>query len=166
MLPWMAIALPLNGTKEVLGSESNKKILEWAALIGGDVARDYKTDATAWCGLFTGYCVSQSGYDIPEKPLWALNWRASGWASGTKVEPAYGAVMTFQRDGGGHVAFYISEDDNFYYILGGNQSDSVNTMKIAKTRFKGASWPTDALHLYQPGAIERTLNVDLSTNER
>jgi hypothetical protein len=39
------------------------------------------------------------------------------------------------KDGSeGHVAFYISETQNFVYVLGGNQLDQVNISKISKAK--------------------------------
>lgn len=47
--------------------------------------------------------------------------------------------MVFSRSGGGgHVAVYVGEDDRYYYVIGGNQSNTVNVMALAKDRFLGA----------------------------
>jgi cell wall-associated NlpC family hydrolase len=45
-----------------------------------------------------------------------------------------GDVLTFKRDGGGHVGIYVGEDDKHYHVLGGNQGNSVSISRIAKTR--------------------------------
>ena len=49
-----------------------------------------------------------------------------------------GDVLTFKRDGGGHVGIYVGEDRTHYHVLGGNQSNQVNVMRIAKTRLHQA----------------------------
>jgi hypothetical protein len=50
--------------------------------------------------------------------------------------------MVYSRTGGGHVTLDESEDANYYYCRGGNQSDSVNVTKIPKSRaIKAIRWP-------------------------
>ena len=71
------------------------------------------------------------------KFLWAAAWLDFG----VPCEPKKGAVMVFTRAGGGHVALYEREDDNYYYVSGGNQSDGVNLTAISKAKFSGARWP-------------------------
>jgi len=57
------------------------------------------------------------------------------WAKELKAkEPMLGDVLTFKRDGGGHVGIYVGEDKTHYHVLGGNQSNMVNVVRIAKTR--------------------------------
>ncbi|KAA0076114.1 hypothetical protein [Tardiphaga sp. P9-11] len=53
--------------------------------------------------------------------------------------------MVYSRAGGGDVTLYESEDANYYYCRGGNQSDSVNVTKIPKSRpIKAIRWPAAA----------------------
>jgi hypothetical protein len=73
--------------------------------------------------------------------------------------------MVFSRKGGGHVGFLLSEDADTYHILGGNQSDTVNVARIAKSRFVGARWPKGYEHLHSPVRIKRTFDGQLSENE-
>jgi hypothetical protein len=47
----------------------------------------------------------------------------------------------FGRSGGGHVGFVVGESASNLYILGGNQSNAVNIMPIAKTRLIATRWP-------------------------
>jgi hypothetical protein len=49
-----------------------------------------------------------------------------------------GDVLTFKRDGGGHVGIYVGEDRTHYHIIGGNQGNEVNIMRIAKARLHQA----------------------------
>ena len=47
----------------------------------------------------------------------------------------------FSRAGGGHVGFYVGEDRFYYRVLGGNQQNAVNVMRIAKSRCVAIRWP-------------------------
>jgi uncharacterized protein (TIGR02594 family) len=161
ILPHMETAQSLIGLKEVPGDKDNRSIVEWAQLIGDPVTSQYKHDSVPWCGLFVAHCLTHNGIEPVKDPLWALNWVKFG----TKVKPGFGAIMSFQRPSGGHVGFYISEDKTTYHILGGNQSDMVNVARIEKTRFKGASFPTEIMHLFVEGPIIKKFAGPLSINE-
>ena len=139
---WMATGRSLIGTKEVPGAKSNPKIIEWAkkvtARFKGVLGMNYTDDATPWCGLWMAYVMSENNI----KPA-SIAVRASSWATwGTKLEKGCpGAILVFTRTGGGHVGLYVSEDDNYYHVLGGNQSDAVSITKIAKSRCSAIRWP-------------------------
>src|SRR5262249_21255115 len=72
---------------------------------------------------------------------------ARNWATkfGRHVEPQFGAIISFWRgkiDGtDGHVGFLVGESDENYYVLGGNQSNSVSIAPIAKNRKLDTRWP-------------------------
>jgi uncharacterized protein (TIGR02594 family) len=122
-------AVKLIGTKEIVGKEHNPIILEWAKEL--ELSKVYTNDEIPWCGLFVAYCCKLAALDVVSKPLWALSW--SNWGFEAK-EPMLGDVLTFKRDGGGHVGIYVGEDKTHYHVLGGNQSNMVNVVRIAKTR--------------------------------
>src|SRR4051812_48574029 len=127
--------LVIYGVTEVPGSQDNPVILSWAHTLHLD---DYSHDSIAWCGLTMAYAASLSGKPVPKQPLWALNWAL--W--GTVVaEPMLGDVLTFKRDGGGHVSMYVGEDDEAYHCLGGNQGDTVKIIRISKSRLYRAVRP-------------------------
>ncbi len=148
--PWMKIAVGMINTKETPGTADNPEILHWAAEMGGDVARDYNHDSIPWCGLFVGITQKLGGMPGIKTPLWAASWDTYGT---NLKEPAFGCIMRFGRDGGGHVAYYVSEDSNYYHILGGNQSDMVNVTRMAKTRLVACRWPPGADEFYRLGRI-------------
>jgi hypothetical protein len=62
-----------------------------------------------------------------------------------------GAVLVFWRGSKsgtlGHVGFYQGEDDEAYHVLGGNQSNKVNTARVGKDRLLDARWPHSAASL-------------------
>ena len=153
-------ALKLFGTLETPGTKDNPTILAWASEIG--LAKTYSHDSIPWCGLFMGVIARRAGKDIPDSPLWALSWADFGKPA---VKPMLGDVLTFKRNGGGHVALYVGEDSSAYHCLGGNQSDKVCFTRIAKSRLYKARRP---LYNVQPANVRKVglaSNGKLSTNE-
>lgn len=122
-------ALKLLGVVETPGQASNPIIMAWAKALG--LKNTYSDDSVPWCGLFVAYVVSVAGMTPVENPLWARNWAKFGTAVD---KPGLGDILVFVRDGGGHVGFYVGEDDDYYHVLGGNQSDKVCITRIAKER--------------------------------
>ncbi len=160
--PWYEEAIRLVGTREIAGDRSNEVILDFADTI--DV--DYKDDDIPWCGLFVGHCVGATlgNEPLPRNPLGARNWTGFG----SECEPQLGAVLVFWRGSKngwkGHVGFYHGEDTAHYHVLGGNQSNSVSVMKLARNRLLGARWPLTA---GQPSGkkVAGAANVAKSENE-
>lgn len=122
-------AVKMIGTKEVIGAKHNPVILGWAKELG--LGKVYNADEIPWCGLAVAYAVHKAGLQPVKDPLWALNWAKWGEAS---PEPMLGDILTFKRNGGGHVGIYVGEDDECYHVLGGNQSNAMNVTRILKTR--------------------------------
>ncbi|CAM5400917.1 hypothetical protein AFEL58S_02033 [Afipia felis] len=153
-------ALALYGTLEAPGAKDNPAILAWAAEVG--LTRTYSHDSIPWCGLFIAVVAKRAGKPVVDSPLWALSWADFG----TPVKaPMLGDILTFKRNGGGHVALYVGEDATAYHCLGGNQSDSVCITRIAKSRLYRARRP---IYNVQPANVRRmTLAASgaLSTNE-
>jgi uncharacterized protein (TIGR02594 family) len=128
------------GELEKKGSGNNPEIIRWAREVGGKVADVYKADSIPWCGLFAALVIQRSrgAREVVKDPLWALNWGTYGVKSD---KPMFGDVLVFVRNGGGHVGFYIAEDDECFHVLGGNTSDSVSISRIAKSRLYQARRP-------------------------
>lgn len=122
-------ALKLLGTIEGAGSADNPTILSWANEVG--LENIYTHDAVPWCGLFMALVATRAGKTPPTNPLWALNWAKFGEEEG---QPRLGDVLTFTRNGGGHVTQYVAEDKAAYHCLGGNQGDKVCIERILKIR--------------------------------
>lgn len=124
------------GVKEGEGRLNEPRIMLWRDTLKTAGLKDlaYSEDRIPWCGLFAAYIAFVRKFNINEvvdAPLWARNWVKYG----NSVErPSLGDVVVFVRLGGGHVAFYVGEDDTHYHVLGGNQSDSVCFTRIAKSR--------------------------------
>lgn len=129
-------ALKLYGIQEVSGARDNPYIMAWANECG--LKAIYTADSVPWCGLFAAVVAKRAGYDFPSTPLWALSWAKFGEEAG---QPRLGDILTFTRQGGGHVGFYIGEDKKAYHVLGGNQGDQVCITRIDKMRLYRARRP-------------------------
>lgn len=155
-------AVKLIGTKETVGKEHNPTILEWAEELG--LQKTYTNDEIPWCGLFVAICAHRAGVEVVKSPLWALSWAKYGTYSQT---PMLGDILTFKRNGGGHVGIYVGEDDKCYHVLGGNQSNQVNVIRIDKKRLFEAR--RTAWKIAQPAnvrVIKLTPKGVVSTNEQ
>lgn len=153
-------ALKLFGTVETPGVKNNPTIIKWASEAG--LAKTYSHDSIPWCGLFMAVVAKRAGKDVVDSPLWALSWADFGKPAGS---PVLGDVLTFKRDGGGHVALYVGEDASAYHCLGGNQSDKVCITRIAKSRLYKARRP---IYNVQPSNVRKVTLAStgkLSTNE-
>ena len=89
------------------------------------------------CGLFIAEVCKRAELETnltPKESLWALNWNKFGIKQSVAM---LGDILTFKRDGGGHVGIYVGEDDTCYHVLGGNQSNMVCITRIEKKRCAG-----------------------------
>lgn len=144
-------ALSLYGIYEWRGDDHNPVIMQWAKDIGRKVGMHYTADEIPWCGLYVAICVQRAGFELPDIAV-----RAKAWLDwGTVIEPSnasLGDVLVFDRKGGGHVGFYVGEDDEAYHVLGGNQANQVNIRRMLKNRLEGVRrcpWK-----IRQPRAVE------------
>lgn len=155
---WMVEARRLIGTAEIPGPKHNPWIVAGWKRLG---AAWFTDDETPWCGLFVAHCIEHAGLPYPK-----LFPRAKSWADwGVPCPATVGAVAVFGRQGGGHVGFLVGENPSAYYVLGGNQSNAVNIMPIAKSRLvpNGIRWPAQ---IGRPAAgLPRKTGGVVSTNE-
>jgi uncharacterized protein (TIGR02594 family) len=138
MSHWMAFARAKLGIREVPGPGNSPAIMRWAKGLGSKVLGiAYGADSVPWCGLFVAQVVTEAGFKPPP-----ISVRAKAWATwGIPVLPCEGAVLVFEREGGGHVGFYAAENATAYQVLGGNQGDAVSLAWIAKSRCIASRWP-------------------------
>lgn len=95
-----------------------------------DYARE-AGNATAWCGIFVAWCLAKAGIrPVSESGgygfMWAQRWKHFGEEV---TRPQLGDVLVFAR----HVTFYVGEDADHYFCLGGNQSDAVTITNYRKS---------------------------------
>ena len=156
------------GTKEFVGKANNPVILDWAKEVEDalGVKLGYNADSIPWCGLSMAVVALRAGWQdqIPDKPLWAQNWAAFGDRAPI---PMFGDILVFRRPGGGgHVGPYVAEDTRAFFAGGGNQSDTINVARIAKSRLIVARRPK--WRVSQPASVRRIIigaGGALSTNE-
>lgn len=152
------------GTLEHAGKGSNPNILAWSKEVG--VSGWYTDDDIPWCGLFVGMVAKRCGYPFPASKLLAAKQWINWGEPVTKGREMLWDVLVFSRTGGGHVGFYVGENDNAYLVYGGNQSNAVGFAFVDKTRLLEARRPDYAIA--EPHNVRKILlsyTGELSTNE-
>lgn len=136
--PWVSLARTKMGLNEI----KDKKAL--TAFLASDGHALGDPSKLPWCGDFVETCIAVS---LPREPMianpyWALNWLSFGVVV-NPAKPVFGAIGVKSRDGGGHVFFIVGHDKDYWHALGGNQSNSVSIVKIAKgPDIKGLRYPS------------------------
>lgn len=133
-LDWIKTGKELVGTKEIKGATHNKTIQMMLAYLGAW----WRDDETAWCGVFTAYCLKKNGIVIPKHWYRALDYKNYGHKL---TKPAYGCIAIKTRNGGGHVTFVVGKTkDGKLVCLGGNQNDMVNYAVYSASVFDEFRW--------------------------
>ncbi len=143
-LNWLKIAREYIGQKEINGTKHNPIIVQlWKLAFEATkqpMPAVFTNDETPWCGGFVGGVLAKAGlaHHIPKSFAMARAWAAAG----TKLDkPAYGCVVVFSRDGGGHVGLVVGRDRyGNLMVLGRNQGDAVNIKPFAKSRVLTYRW--------------------------
>lgn len=160
---WMDYARRYIGEREVPGPyEHNPHILRWLEMLKAS----WRDDETPWCGTYMGGIMR---VQVPDVPLPGNPFGARQWLQyGEETTPRPGAILVFWRKSpsswAGHVGFYVAEDATHLHVLGGNQGNSVNIMRIAKDRLLGARWPTGYPQTGGPRLVSPN-GLEISTNE-
>ena len=126
------LALSQFGIKEIVGAEHNPEVLKYFQDLGFDASS--LTDETAWCSAFANWVARESNLPYTKK----LNARSWLFVGHEVAVPQLGDIVVFWRESPtswkGHVAFYVNEDENNIYVLGGNQGNKVCVKPYAKKR--------------------------------
>lgn len=149
--PWVSEMRACTGIDEVPGSANSPIIMAWRMDIAhafaemANYAAQYTGDDVAWCGFGLGAAMARCRIRPPfgptdtDKFMWADSWaRHFGIVL---PRPIVGCVMTFTREGGGHVAILEKLEGNTAWIRGMNQSDSVTVTTKSMDEFTAATWP-------------------------
>lgn len=122
------------GMKEVDGTNSNPDILAMFKELGYSIKDDSET---AWCSASLSYFAKKNGYEY-NKTLAARDWLRVGSVT---LTPKVGDVVVLWREKPdswkGHVGLFVSMDDKFINILGGNQGNALNIMPFRRDRVLG-----------------------------
>ena len=146
---WMKIAEKELGQKEIVGAKDNPRVVEYHQV----TSLKATDDETPWCASFVSWCFEK--VDIKS----TKSARAKSYAESSdfiKVDkPVYGCVCVYTREGGGHVHFYVKQDNSKIFGLGGNQSNAVNIAGYDKSRLLGYYWPKAKLDDYKKALAEK-----------
>lgn len=127
-------ALNEYGVAEKVGAGSNPRITEYYQYL----KLNPQDDETPWCSLFANFIVKKTGTGSYTNQLNARSWLTIGKEV---KKPEKGDIVVFWRgtpDGWqGHVAFYIRDDGDDIWVLGGNQDNQVSIAKYPKSRVLG-----------------------------
>lgn len=160
-LPWISEAKTVFGLHE---TQNNAELKRWLRSDGKTLG---DPNALPWCADYVETAIKNALPDEPfvgplgENPYWARNWLHFG----ETTDPIYGCVLVFSRGSGGHVGFAVGEDRTDFYVLGGNQSNSVNVSRISKSRLLGARWPRTYHGNRNPLPKMTAENIPRTTNE-
>jgi uncharacterized protein (TIGR02594 family) len=155
---WLTFARSQIGVREIPGPRHSSTIMGWLRKLKSWV----KDDETAWCGAFAAIVMQEAGLSIPTEYLRARAW--ADWEANLRsTHVAPGAVLVFAREGGGHVGFYVGEDETAFHVLGGNQGNAVSITRIAKARCIAIRWPRGEPVI--GGPVRLAQNGQLSRNE-
>ncbi len=161
---WLLAARARLGTREIVGPTHNNKLIAFLNTASKWNGVIWKDDEMPWCGGFVAACLVSVGVE-PVK----IAARAKSWASwGSRLRPerlAPGAVLVFDRPGGGHVGFYVGEDASAYHVLGGNQGNAITVTRIAKSRLTASRWPSGVPVVGGAVKMATTAGVPFSSNE-
>lgn len=137
---WLTAARAKLGTREIPGPTHNNALIAFLNTAQRWNGIRWSDDEMPWCGGFVGAVLNSVGIEPVKLAARASSW--AGWGANLRTTHlAPGAVLVFQRPGGGHVGFYVGEDATFYHVLGGNQGNAVSITRIAKSRLVAARWP-------------------------
>lgn len=141
---WFNAGLKLQGTEEKKGRRSNPVVLKMFADVGHEEITN--TD-TPWCAAYVGAMLERSGIKCT-KALTARSYLK--W--GVELEdPRPGCIVVMwrgARDDGfsGHIGFFVREEGEFIWMLGGNQGDAVSVAKFRKSKILAYRWPRSLVH--------------------
>lgn len=161
-IPWITEFRKVYGWHEVRDRDRLSRWLRSDGKTLGDPAR------LPWCGdamdtaLALALPKEPRPGDLGKNPYWALNWSFLGESLPV---PFYGAITAFVRPEGGHVGVLVGQDEAHFYVLGGNQGDSISIVRIAKERARAHRWPSTYPN---PRILLPTLapgEIPFSTNE-
>ena len=139
----MAEILQLYGLEEIPGKKNNQEIVKLFHFLGHDWVDN---DEVAWCAALFGSKLLKHGYKIPEIKHSLSSRKYS--ETGVKVDiPVFGRDYVIlwrgNTDDGvhGHIGWFITIKGDYIYMLGGNQSNTINSAKFPTYKIDGFYTP-------------------------
>lgn len=130
----LEFALSFYGEKEYPGKKNNNPlIVAWTK----ELITWVRDDETPWCSTFMNYVCSRTGFEFTGKAN-ARSWLEKGQE--IKIETAQPGfdIVVFWRESRnswkGHVGLYIRHNDDYVWVLGGNQRNEVNISAYPRNR--------------------------------
>lgn len=127
------------GVREIPGeANNNPRIVMYHATTSGGAS----PDETPWCSSFVNFCVEQCGLRGTDSK-WAMSWHDENRGQDVTATPAEGDIAVFKRKKngkvvGGHVGFYLAQQENSVGILGGNQGNRISIETYPKSGTRGS----------------------------
>ncbi len=152
---WVTIAKGDIGTREAIGDDKPNPIVQkWVQeAMGNTELVDVTSDDHPWCAHFVGAKLVESGYPSSRSGM-ARSYMRYGDPvdKGNTSQWKAGDIVVFWRgksnDGvTGHVAFLLSWDATYVYVLGGNQGDKVSIMRNGRSKILAIRRPRSLLQL-------------------
>lgn len=138
---WLEIAFAELGVSAHPPGSSNPRITEYHA--GTNIAG--YDDKASWCSSFVNWSLEQAGIAGTGSAL-ARSWLE--WGEPLE-QPVVGCIAVLWREQPtswrGHVGYYLREDENLVYLLGGNQLDQVREHFYPKATVLAYRWPSGHL---------------------
>ncbi|EFG2177021.1 TPA: TIGR02594 family protein [Escherichia coli] len=155
---WVIEARKYIGERELKGPKHNSLILQmWRDIKRGGI----KDDETPWCAAFVGAVLERCGI---KSTRFESAGSYLGWGE-QLLKPAFGCVVVFKRDSGGHVGFVVGQNSaGDLLVLGGNQSDAVNIKAFPRSRVSGYRCPAGVQDIPDFNLPEQ-VNISFSISE-
>lgn len=155
---WLVLARADIGQRETLAPNDSPWLRRmWAGLSGSWLL------GQPWCGGAVAHWMSKAGFEYPRTYYRAKDWLK--WGESLDV-PVVGAVVVFDRAGGGHVGLVVGKDARGrLMVIGGNQGDSISEAPFDMGRVLGYRWPTLAWSVVRRPLPVLTASGASSSNE-
>lgn len=162
---WYNEAKKLIGVREIPGAKSNPTIIGWVKTLGTKaLGMVYTNDDTPWCGVFVAHCIALRGLKTASPAVRAKAWATWGKAI-PRETPKMGAILVFEREGGGHVGFCAGFTKTHFKVLGGNQGNAVSYTWILRSRCIAQRWPGESTQVPQTATYYLSIDGAVSQNE-
>lgn len=133
---WLRVAEGELGVREIPGSPSRKRILEYHAT----TTLAATDDEVPWCSSFVNWCFVQVGL----QGTCSARARSWLWWGRRLEEPRPGCLVVLRRGNSektGHVAFFLARLPRHVVVLGGNQRDRVQVGAYPLADLLAYIWP-------------------------